>query len=105
MKTATAKSTTFLDGFCARLLAAITLVASVMLIVFLNRAELFSDQADQSTAGIFPAFISCRDAEYDSLAKKAAEAPEKWSAETMIRAKQSANAMCIKKTASQSGAN
>ena len=105
MTTATSKSTAFLDGTCARLLAAIILVASLSLIVFLARADLFADQARQKAGGIFPAFTSCRDAEYDTLAKMAAADPEKWTAEAMVRAKQKANAMCIRKTASQSGTN
>jgi len=105
MTTATSEPTAFLDGTCARLLAAIILVASLALIVFLARAELFADQASQKVGGQFSAFTSCRDAEYDTLAKMAAEDPEKWTAEAMVRAKQKVNAMCIKKTASQSGAN
>ncbi len=107
MTTATspAKHKAFLDGFCARLLAAACLVAAVALVVHLNRAELFADQAGQKVSGIFPAFTSCRDEEYERLAKMAADAPEKWSAEAIVKAKQAANAMCIKKTASESGAN
>jgi len=105
MTTVTSKPTTFLDGTCARLLAAIIFAASLFLIVFVARAELFADQAQQKAGGIFPAFTSCRDAEYDTLAKMAAEDPAKWTAEAMVRAKQKINAMCIRKTASQSGAS
>lgn len=105
MTTATSKPRAFLDGTCARLLAAIILVASLSLIVFVTRVDLFPDQASQKVGGIFPAFSSCRDAEYEILTKMAAESPEKWTAEAMVRAKQKANAMCIRKTASQSGAN
>ena len=99
MTTATSKPRAFLDGTCARLLAAIILAASLALIVFVTRADLFADQASQKAGGIFPAFTSCRDAEYDTLAKMAAEDPAKWTAEAIIRAKQKANAMCIRKTA------
>ena len=98
------KPKAFLDGFCARILAAVCLVAAVALIVHLNRAELFSGQSEQEISGMYPAYISCRDAEYDKLAKWAKNNPEKWTAEVLIRARQSANAMCIRKTASQSGA-
>ncbi len=105
MTTATSKPRAFLDGTCARLLAAIILAASLALIVFVTRTDLFADQASQKVGGKFPAFTSCRDAEYDTLAKMAAEDPAKWTAEAMVRAKQKANAMCIRKTASQSGAS
>jgi len=105
MTTAAPKSTAFLDGFCARILAAICLVAAVTLMVHLNRAALFSDRSEQQTAGIFQAYSICRDGEYDKLTRMAADAPEKWTTEVMIKAKQSANAMCIRKTASQSSVN
>lgn len=105
MTTATTQSTSFLDGACIRIIAAIFFVAAVGLMVHLNRAELFPDQKEQKVAGMFPAYTSCRDGEYDKLAKMAADAPEKWTPEVMIRAKQAANAMCIRKTATQSGVN
>lgn len=105
MTTDTLKSTDFLDGKCARILAAACLVAAVTLIVHLNRAEIFADQSEQKVTGMFPAYTSCRDGEYDKLAKWAKNNPEKWTAEVMIKAKQSANTMCLKKTASQSSTN
>jgi len=103
MTTALPKSTAFLDGFCARILAAACLVAAVTLMVYINRVQLFSTAPEQEIAGMFPDYISCRNGEYEKLAGWAKNNPEKWTAEVMIRAKQSANAMCIQKTASQSG--
>jgi hypothetical protein len=105
MTTETTKSIVFLDRLSARILAAAILAVSVIFIVLLNRGELFSNQTGEKVNAMFPAFTSCRDEEYEKLARMAADAPDKWSAETMVRAKQAANAMCIKKTASQTGAN
>ena len=104
MTTAPTKSKAFLDGFCARILAAACLVAAITLMVHLNRAELFGTQAEQKVAGLFPAFTACRDAEYAKLAEWSKNNPEKWTAEVLIKAKQSANNMCIKKTSSQGNA-
>lgn len=98
MTTATTTSTSFLDGICARLLAAVCLVAAVTLIVHLNRAELFDGQGEQTAMATFPAYTSCRDGEYAKLAGWAKNNPDKWTAEVMIKAKQSANIMCLKKT-------
>ena len=103
MTTATETPKAFLDSIGARLLALICLVASVTLIVHLNKAELFADQKNQSSAGMFSAYEGCRDGEYKMLADQAASNPDKWTAEKMIIAKQAANAMCVKKTATQSG--
>jgi len=105
MTTTTTKSNVFLDRLSARILAAAIFAVSVIFIVLLNRGELFSNQTGAKVIAMFPAFTSCRDEEYEKLARMAADAPDKWSAETMIRAKQVANATCIKKTASQTGAN
>ncbi len=105
MTTAPTKSTAFLDGICARILAAACLVAAVALMVHLNRAQLFDNQSEQKVAGLFPAYTACRDAEYEKLAKWAKNNPEKWTAEVLIKAKQSANTRCIKKTSSRSSTN
>ena len=94
----TTTANAFLDGMCARILAAVCLVAAITLIVHLNRAELFADQATAKVTGAFPAFTSCRDGEYAKLAEWAKNNPEKWTAEVLVKARQSASTMCLKKT-------
>lgn len=105
MTTTPKKSTAFLDGYCARILAAVCLVAAVTVMVHLNRAEIFSDQAKTKVAGLLPAYTSCRDGEYAKLAKWAKNNPDKWKPEVLIKAKQAANTMCIKKSSSKSRTN
>ena len=102
MTTATTSSVSFLDTMCARLLAAAILVAAIGVILGLNKEMIFGNQSAQSVAGMFPAYTFCRDAEFAKIEKMAAKAPDVWKPAMLMKAKQSANAMCLQERTGKS---